>query len=110
MALQGANSLFRFLFITFVTALAVPFYLKWSREQSEGQIDKMQAAVHGTPGAEPPIPPAVLLGGAGLLAAHWLLARLFGLRFFGTFVSLLAAIGSGFGFYFFGASDSSRQA
>jgi hypothetical protein len=95
----------RFLLVTFVSALAVPFYLKWSRDQSEGQIDKMQAAVHGTPGAESPLPPAVLLGGAGLLAGHWLLARLFGLRFFGAFVSLLAAIAAGFGFYFFGASD-----
>lgn len=98
--------MFRFLLVTFVSALAVPFYLKWSRDESEGQIDKMQAAVHGTPGAESPIPPAVLLGGAGLLAGHWLLARLFGLRFVGAFVSLLVAIGSGFGFYFFGASGN----
>jgi UDP-N-acetylmuramyl pentapeptide phosphotransferase/UDP-N-acetylglucosamine-1-phosphate transferase len=101
--------LLRFLFTTFVTALAVPFYLKWSRQQAEGQIDKMQAAVHGTPGAESPIPPVVLLGGAGLLAGHWLLARLFGLHFLGSFVSLLAAIGTGFGYYFFGASGNGRQ-
>ncbi len=100
--------MFRFLLVTFVSALAIPFYLKWSRDESEGQIDKMQAAVHGTPGAESPIPPAVLLGGAGLLAGHWLLARLLGLRVFSAFVSLLAAIGAGFGFYFFGASNGGR--
>ena len=102
--------MFRLLLATFVTALTMPFYLKWAREQSEGQIDKMQAAVHGTPGAESPVPPAVLLGGAGLLAGHWLLALLLGLRFWGTFASLLGAIGAGFGFYFYGASGSGRQA
>ncbi len=48
--------------------------------------------------------PEVLLGGAGLLAGHWLLSRLLGLRFLQTFLSLLIAIGAGFGFYFFGAS------
>jgi UDP-N-acetylmuramyl pentapeptide phosphotransferase/UDP-N-acetylglucosamine-1-phosphate transferase len=99
-------ALFRFLFSTFVTALAIPFYLKWSRSQTEGQIDKMQRAVHGTPGAESPLPPAVLLGGAGVLAGHWLFARLLGMRFPGAFLSLLLAIGAGFGFYFFGASES----
>ncbi len=100
--------MFRFLLNTFLTALAVPFYLKWSRNQAEGQIDKMQSAVHGTPGAESPVTPAVLLGGLGLLAGHWLLARVMGLRSIQAVVSLLLAIGAGFGFYFFGASDSRR--
>ena len=100
--------MFRFLLNTFVTALTVPFYLKWSRDQAEGQIDKMQQAVHGTPGAESPVTPAVLLGGAGLLAGHWLISRLLGLRFWQTFLSLLVAIGAGFGFYFFGASAGRR--
>lgn len=100
--------MFRLLLMTFVTALTVPIYLKWSRDESEAQIDKMQAAVHGTPGAESPIPPAVLLGGAGILLGHWLLARLLGLRVWQTFVSLIVAIGAGFGFYFFGASGNQR--
>jgi hypothetical protein len=99
---------FRFLLSTFVTALTVSFYLKWSRDQAEGQIDKMQQAVHGTPGAESPVTPVVLLGGLGLLAGHWLFARLLGLRFWQIFLSLLAAIGAGFGFYFFGASAGRR--
>jgi UDP-N-acetylmuramyl pentapeptide phosphotransferase/UDP-N-acetylglucosamine-1-phosphate transferase len=98
--------LFRFLLSTFVTALAIPFYLKWSRSQAEGQIDKMQAAVHGTPGAEPPVTPAVMLGGAGILAGHWLFCRMLGMRFLGTAASFLLAISAGFGFYFFGASES----
>ena len=101
--------MFRFLVTTFVTALAIPFYLKWSRQESEGQIDKMQAAVHGTPGAESPIPPSVLLGGAGLLAGHWLLSRVLGMGFVTAFVSLLVAIGAGFGFYFFGASGQAGR-
>ena len=102
--------MFRFLLTTFLTALAVPLYLKWSRDELETQIDKMQAAVHGTPGAEAPVPSAVLLGSAGLLAGHWLVARLLGLRSWQTFVSVLAAIAAGFGFYYFGASGDRRQA
>ena len=95
----------RFLLNTFVTGLGLAFYLKWSRSRSEGQIDKMQRGVHGTPGVEPPVPPVVMLGGAGLLAGHWLLSRLLGLRFWQAFVSLIAAIGAGFGFYLFGTSS-----
>lgn len=95
----------RFLLITFVTALALPFYLKWSRSQAEGQIDKMQRGVHGTPGVESPLPPMVMLIGAGVLAGHWLLSSLLGLRFWQSFISLIAAIGAGFGFYLFGVSS-----
>ena len=102
--------MFRFLLTTFLTALAVPLYLKWSRDELETQIDKMQAAVHGTPGVEAPVPSAVLLGGVGLLGGHWLLARLLGMRSWQTFVSVLATISAGFGFYYFGASGSRRQA
>ena len=100
--------MFRWLLSTFVTALAVPLYLKWGREQSEGQIDKMQRAVHGTPGAEPPVPPTVMLAGAGVLAGHWLLSRVLGLRSIAAFLSLVVAILAGFGFYFFGASGTRR--
>ena len=92
-----------------MTALAVPFYLKWSRDELERQIDKMQAAVHGTPGAEAPVPSAVLLGSVGLIGGHWLLAKLLGMKSWQTFLSLLAAIGAGFGFYHYGASGNRRQ-
>ncbi len=96
--------MFRFLLSTFLTALAIPIYLKWGRDQVEFQIDKMQAAVHGTPGAEPPVPPLVLIGGVGLLVAHWLLARLLGLRFIATMISFVIGVIAGFGFYLYGAS------
>jgi UDP-N-acetylmuramyl pentapeptide phosphotransferase/UDP-N-acetylglucosamine-1-phosphate transferase len=94
----------RFLLTTFVTALTLPFFLKWSRSQAEGQIDKMQRGVHGTPGVESPVPPVVLLGGVGLLAGHWVFSRLLGLGFLSWFISLIAGIGAGFGFYLFGVS------
>jgi hypothetical protein len=95
----------RFLINTFLTGLAVAFFLKWGREQAESQVDKMQAAVHGTPGAEPPVPPEVLVAGVGLLGGHWLVARTLGLNFAAAMLSLLAAIGAGFGYYIYGASE-----
>ena len=94
----------RFLFATFVTAIGIAFYIKWGRAEADQQLDKMQAAVHGTPGAEPPVPPIVLVGGVGLLAGHWLLTRLLWLRFWQAFLSLLLAIGAGFGYYLYGVS------
>lgn len=42
---------------TTLTALAVPFYLRWSGQQVNQQLDKMQKAVHFTPGPSPRCPP-----------------------------------------------------
>ena len=98
----------RFLFATFVTAIGIAFYIKWGRAEADQQLDKMQAAVHGTPGTEPPVPPIVLVGGVGLLAGHWLLTRLLWLRFWQAFLSLLFAIGAGFGYYLYGVSGQQR--
>lgn len=58
--------------------LLIPLYLDWSRRQAESQIDKMQQSVFNSPGAEAPVPPAVILGGAGLLIGFGLLTKLFG--------------------------------
>lgn len=98
----------RFLINTFLTGLAVAFFLKWGREQAERQVDKMQAAVHGTPGAEPPVPPEVLVAGVGLLGGHWLVARTLGLNFVAAMFSLIVAIGAGFGYYVYGAGETAR--
>ena len=98
----------RFLASTFATAITVAFYLKWGRDQAESQLDKMQRAVHGTPGAAAPVPPEVLLGGVGLLAAHWLLAWLLRLNFVVALVSLVTAIGAGLGFFLYGAGERRR--
>ena len=68
--------LFAFAYPIFLT----PFYLEWSRGQTEGQIDKMQAAAFNTPGTESPVPAPVLVGGAGLLIGFWLRTRLLGVR------------------------------
>jgi hypothetical protein len=67
----------------------VPFYLEWSRRQTESQIDKMQRAVFNTPGAEAPLPPLVVVGGALLLLGYWGLTRLFGVP---GWLRLLAAL------------------
>lgn len=57
--------------------LLVPLYLDWSRRQAEAQIDKMQRAVFNSPGAEAPVPPAVVVGGALLMLGYLGLTRLF---------------------------------
>lgn len=98
----------RWLITTFVTALAVPFYLKWARAQSEGQIDKMQRGVHGTPGVEAPVPPPVMLAGVGALALQWVAARLLGLRSIMALLSLAIGVVAGLGFYLFGTSGGQR--
>ena len=56
--------------------LLIPLYLDWSRRQAESQIDKMQAAVFNTPGAESPVPPTVMVAGALLLVGYWMVTRL----------------------------------
>jgi hypothetical protein len=68
----------RFLIALAYSVLLIPLYLEWSRGQAESQIDKMQAAVFNTPGAEAPVPPRVIGVGALLLAGYWLLMRLLG--------------------------------
>jgi hypothetical protein len=72
--------MFRFLLAFAYPIFLVPLYLEWSRGQSESQIDKMQAAVFNTPGAEAPVPSPVVVGGALLLAGYWGVTRLFGVQ------------------------------
>ena len=66
-----------FILSTLYTALLLPFFLRWGRQQAEAQIDKMQESVFNTPGAEAPVPPLVLVGGLGLIASHFFFARRF---------------------------------
>ena len=94
----------RIILSALLSALAVPFFVKWIRGEVENQLDKMQEAVFNTPGAEAPVPPTVILGGAGLLAGHFVTARLLGLRFWQAFVSLVLAVGAGIGLYVFGVA------
>jgi hypothetical protein len=68
----------RFLLCLLYPVLLIPLYLDWSRRAAEGQIDKMQAAVFNSPGAEAPIPPAVIVAGVGLLLGYGLWGRLLG--------------------------------
>lgn len=71
-------------FIRFLLSLAYPIlitpvYLDWSRRQAEQQIDKMQEAVFNTPGAEAPLPPAVIVAGLGVTAGYGLWSKLLGM-------------------------------
>ncbi|MBX3013338.1 MAG: hypothetical protein KF832_17595 [Caldilineaceae bacterium] len=56
-------------------ASLLPLYLQWSKQQAEGQIDKMQSAVFNSPGAESTLTPAVVAGGVTLLGSHFVIAR-----------------------------------
>ena len=86
----------RFLASIVLTALALPVYLRWSAEQAEEQIDKMQEAAFNTPGAEAPVTPSIVMGGIGLLFGHFVVGRrLLRLRGWQAFLSLLAGVAGG---------------
>lgn len=68
----------RFLVTFAYPIFLIPFYLDWSRRQTEGQIDKMQRSVFNSPGMEAPVPPPVLVGGALLLMGYWAITRIIG--------------------------------
>ncbi len=65
----------KFILSTLYTALLLPIFLRWGRQQAEMQIDKMQESVFNTPGAEAPVPPLVLIGALGLIGSHFFFAR-----------------------------------
>ncbi|HHY58114.1 MAG TPA: hypothetical protein GYA08_22070 [Chloroflexi bacterium] len=90
---------FRMMMSAALTALAVPFYLRWSSAQAELQLEKMQKAVHFTPGAEAPLPPEVLAGAAGVTISHFAVGRLFGLRWWQAILSLLIGVVLGTGVF-----------
>lgn len=77
---------------TTLTALAVPFYLRWSGQQVNQQLDKMQKAVHFTPGAEPPLPPAVVAGAVGIGIGHFVVGRLLRLGWLEAAANLLLGL------------------
>ena len=83
--------------LSFLAALAyplltVPFYLVWSRRQIEGQIDKMQAAVFNSPGAEAPVPPTVVVAGLGLLGGYATVTAWLGVRGWRRVVALALGV------------------
>lgn len=87
----------RFFFGSLYLAALLPLYMIWSREQVERQIDRMQAAVFNSPGAESPVTPAVVVGGITLLAGHLVVARrVLQLSLVEAFFSMV--IGGGIGF------------
>ncbi len=92
----------KFILSIFYTALLLPFYLRWSQQQTERQIDKMQDAVFNTPGAETIVTPPIVLGGLMLLGFHFLLGkRALGLKTWQTVLSLLMGVTAGLGIFMF---------
>ncbi|MCX6050806.1 MAG: hypothetical protein NT075_37430 [Chloroflexi bacterium] len=90
----------KFILSTLYTALLLPIYLHWSRQQTEHQIDKMQEAVFNTPGAEAIVTAPVLLGGVMLLIFHFLVARrALNLKTWQGILSLFVSIGVGLGIF-----------
>lgn len=93
---------------TLLTAILLSFYIRWSLEQAESQIDKMQDAAFNTLGTEAPLPPHVLLVGFSILCGHFLLARrLTQLTFVATTGSFFAASLTGAIIYIFGFQKQS---
>jgi len=97
----------KFLLSVGLTGAAVPFLLRWGRNEAEGQIDKMQAAVFNSPGTEAPIPTVVVMAGAGLVAGHWLVGSL--LRLPGWQKALALVIGGAVGATNFYYTDLKRR-
>ena len=92
----------KFILSTLYTALLLPIYLRWSRQQTEHQIDKMQEAVFNTPGAETIVTAPVVLGGVLLIGFHFLVARrALNLKTWQSVLSLFVSIVAGLGIFMF---------
>jgi len=90
----------RFMLSTIFTALLLPLYLTWSRNETELQIDKMQEAAFNTPGAEAPLPARVVAGGVLLVIGHVATARLLlGIGMWKTLLSLILGSIAGVGLF-----------
>lgn len=87
--------------------LLVPLYLDWSRRQAENQIDKMQRSVFNSPGAEAPVPPPVIVGGALLMLGYWGISKLFGVQ--GWLRALGVVIGTPVGVAIFTRRQSGQK-
>jgi hypothetical protein len=90
----------KFILSTLFTAALLPIFLAWSREQTEGQIDKMQEAAFNTPGMASPVTPPMLAGGIGLAVGHFTVGGWLGQKGWQTFLSLLAGLGVGTALFF----------
>ncbi len=86
----------RFLVSAIITAGLGALFLRWARDQSEGQIDKMQSAVFNSPGAEAPIPIRVFVAAFCVLIVLWFINRkMLRLSRWQTLLSMLTSGGGG---------------
>ncbi|MEM7129097.1 MAG: hypothetical protein AAF702_22385 [Chloroflexota bacterium] len=83
----------RFLTSSSLFAIALWFFLGWSKKQTEERLDRIQKAAFNTPGVESPLPASVIMVGLGGVGVHFLLAkRLFGLKTFQSIVSVVVGV------------------
>ena len=85
----------RFTIHTLYLLLLLPIFLRWSTQQAEQQIDKMQEAAFNTPGAESPVPPAVVMGALTLFASHFLVGSLLRQRWWQSLFALIVSLSLG---------------
>ncbi len=86
----------RFLLHALLAAGTLPPFLRWSGDQVERQIDRMQAQAFNTPGVGSPIAPPVVIGALVLLAGQWWLGRrVLRLAWWQAVLSLLLGGGAG---------------
>lgn len=90
------RTLLSFLISAGLVAAVLPFFLRWASARAEGQIDKMQRGVHGTPGVESPVPTSVVAAGAGIVVGHAAFSWLLRLGWWQTILSFVAGLGIGF--------------
>jgi hypothetical protein len=92
---KSVRTFLKFLLSAGLLAAGFPFFFRWARAQAEGQIDKMQQGVHGTPGVESPLPAPVIAVGAGIVVGHTALAWLLRLGWWESILSFAAGLGAG---------------
>jgi hypothetical protein len=80
-----------------IVALTLPFYLRWVKEETERQIDQMQADAFSTPGVQGPITGPIGLVTVALLFGYGIWSRLLGLRAAGAISCLVIGVAAGIG-------------
>jgi len=84
--------MFRILLSAGISAASWFEYLTWAREQTEGQISKMQDSAFDTPGAEPPVPSSILVAAVSVVAGHFALTRMLRMRRGQSVLSLILGV------------------
>lgn len=98
----------KFLLSTVLLASSLPLYLNWGRNYAEEQLNKMQEAAFSTPGAEAPVTPPMVVGGAVLVGSHFIWSRILGLRGWQAGASLIVGSMMGIGLFLWQSEEPAR--